>query len=592
MPLYGESHNYGTILRGLSVLIVGIDQTNGGNSNNELVLLCGQARIDYIAPKYAAKYHNIQDAVNFICQLFEEHGDTGLNNIEGDFAISYWHRTRQEVVCITSVFTVFPLYYYYDAQLFAAANDIDQLFVDVRVPRAPNLHYIANINQRIHRQNQNFETLYEQIYYMPGGQIYRFNLNGITMHKYWQPDIKKRYNYTTEQEWAEEIAKVFSEAVNCRITGDGEQGILLSGGLDSSAMASVAEKILLAQGKQLHAFSHVLPTNYVGKAWDEREYIELFRDKNIEINYLDRISNANLEDLRSVVKDKRITRSLTSFLTQQKLVELVKHKKVTNLLVGTFSELGMSGYGNGYFTELLLTGRWWRLARESKAMARRVKCNWFKLFVSDALRPLIPEALFCVFSRSLRERTSLEEIPFKSEFLAQHKLIAKPKHGKMSSATNHRQYQVDSINRAMKMNIGTILETDGLKRSFPFLDRRVVEICLAAPGWMKVNNGFRRNIIRRSMRGIMPDKVCTRLTKGEATPCYPEQALNYIPEFQQLIAEIPRDSYAAKLIDLDKLSQLCANSSATAEHKDRLSPDNFTMVIPPAISLAYFLNGL
>lgn len=551
-----------------------------------IVMLCAKVRLDYIAPEYCGEM-GVDGEAEFICNLFEKHGDSALNAIEGDFAISYWHCLRHEVVCLSSVFTVFPLYYYYDKHLFAAANEIDLLFYDEQIPRKPNLHYIANINQRIHSQNQSAETIFHNVYYLPGGQIYRFNADGISKHQYWSPDIKKRYDYKTEQQWADAIAAVFGEAVNCRILGEGEQGILLSGGLDSSAMASVAEKTLAAKGKKLYAFSHVLPLDYHGKAWDEREYIELFREKNIEINYLDKISDASLADLREVAGDLHTTASLTNFFIQQKLANLVKEKNVTNLLVGTFSELGMSGYGFGYFTELFLTGHWVGLLQQTWAMAKLMKRNWLKLFISDVMRPLIPEWLFYVFSPRLLEGSKLAQIPFKDNFLAQHSQLKKPGYGKMFAATNHRQYQVDMINRVMEMNVGAILESDGLPRSFPFLDRRVVEICLAAPGWMKVNNGYRRNIIRRSMRGIMPDKVCTRLTKGEATPCFPEQALAYASDFQQLIREIPRDSNAAQILDLDKLSELCGDGST---HITKLSPQNFVMVVPPAISLAYFLN--
>lgn len=567
------------------MIVVGVN--NKYDVSDKITLLCGKARLDYVKESYVAKY-DIDDAVNFICYLFEEHGDQGLNNIDGDFAVAYWHKERQEVVCITSSFTVFSLYYYYDGAIFSASNEIDQLFLDSRVLRQPNLHFIANINSRIRFNNRHNETYYANVNYVPGGRVFRFTKDAKMVHKYWQPDIKKRYSYKTEDEWSNAIADVFSEAVNCRIMGGCEHGILFSGGLDSSAMASVAEKTLLQQGKKLYAFSHVLPNDYVGKSWDEREYIELFRGKNIEINYLDRITNVTLDDLRNNVRDLCTSQSLANLLTQQKLIELVEQKNVTNLLIGTFSELGMSGYGHGYFTELLLTGRWWTLFWETRAVARRLHINWFRLFVSDVLRPFIPEAFFFIFSPKLRESTKLVKIPFKDSFLVQHEHLSTPKFGKMTAATNHRRYQVNSINQAMEINIGALLDSNKLNRSFPFLDRRVVEICLAAPGWMKVSNGFRRNIIRRSMRGIMPDKICSRLTKGEAVPCYPEQVLQYIPEFRQLIAEIPRDSYAAQVLDLDELSMICGDGSTDGI---MISAENFTMVIPPAISLAYFLNS-
>ena len=54
----------------------------------------------------------------------------------------------------------------------------------------------------------------------------------------------------------------------------------------------------------------------------------------------------------------------------------------------------------------------------------------------------------------------------------------------------------------------------GLEARFPFLDKRLVEFCLAIPGEQKVSQGYTRSVVRRALQGYLPDAIRLRSDKG------------------------------------------------------------------------------
>jgi asparagine synthase (glutamine-hydrolysing) len=55
----------------------------------------------------------------------------------------------------------------------------------------------------------------------------------------------------------------------------------------------------------------------------------------------------------------------------------------------------------------------------------------------------------------------------------------------------------------------------GVEARFPFLDKRVVEFCVAIPGEQKVSGGFTRAVVRRALQGYLPDAIRLRTDKGD-----------------------------------------------------------------------------
>ncbi|WP_353962727.1 asparagine synthase-related protein, partial [Acaryochloris thomasi] len=59
-----------------------------------------------------------------------------------------------------------------------------------------------------------------------------------------------------------------------------------------------------------------------------------------------------------------------------------------------------------------------------------------------------------------------------------------------------------------------------IRHSTPFADVRLLEFALAAPSNFKVNQGWRRYMVRAGLEGILPKKIQWRKTKDHFSPDY------------------------------------------------------------------------
>jgi asparagine synthase (glutamine-hydrolysing) len=62
-----------------------------------------------------------------------------------------------------------------------------------------------------------------------------------------------------------------------------------------------------------------------------------------------------------------------------------------------------------------------------------------------------------------------------------------------------------------------IAARNGLEIAFPFLDRDLVQFLMSIPGEIQSHEGIPRNLMRQAMRGIVPEAIVNRLTKGVFT---------------------------------------------------------------------------
>jgi hypothetical protein len=66
---------------------------------------------------------------------------------------------------------------------------------------------------------------------------------------------------------------------------------------------------------------------------------------------------------------------------------------------------------------------------------------------------------------------------------------------------------------------GYLNEYPGLYVTHPFTHRPLVEFCLAVPASQLVRGGESRSLMRRALRGILPDAIVRRQTKGALDEC-------------------------------------------------------------------------
>ena len=74
-----------------------------------------------------------------------------------------------------------------------------------------------------------------------------------------------------------------------------------------------------------------------------------------------------------------------------------------------------------------------------------------------------------------------------------------------------------------------------LDTRYPFFDWRLAEFCLAVPTSEKLQDGWSRMIFRRAMKGILPEEIRWRATKGDLSPNWYRGFVRDRAQFERLI---------------------------------------------------------
>ena len=118
-------------------------------------------------------------------------------------------------------------------------------------------------------------TVYEQIYQVEPGTYIKIDLekNHIERILYWNPLLrKKKLPKLDDDGYRQLFLDTFSQVVNHMLRSDGETGICLSGGLDSSSVAAFAAGGLEKKGKNLYSYTSVPAKDFQFR--NNRFYIE------------------------------------------------------------------------------------------------------------------------------------------------------------------------------------------------------------------------------------------------------------------------------------------------------------------------------
>lgn len=190
------------------------------------------------------QFHSQTDT-EVILQAYLEWGVDCVQRFNGMFAFALWDHRNQTLFCARDRFGKKPFYYYLaaDNRLFAFASELTAL-----------VHY-PGIPQRINPAALNGylalgyilapHSWYEDIYKLEPAHYLLVNYaqRTVSQHLYWRYEACfAEKSWDTRQQAAETVLALLSQAVQRRLVADVPVGAFLSGGLDSSAVAVLAQR--------------------------------------------------------------------------------------------------------------------------------------------------------------------------------------------------------------------------------------------------------------------------------------------------------------------------------------------------------------
>jgi asparagine synthase (glutamine-hydrolysing) len=164
-----------------------------------------------------------------------------VRHLRGDFAFAIWDRRRESLFCVRDHFGVKPFYYAdLDGQfVFSTVQDCVRLHPDV----SHQLNETAIGDFLLFGMNGEMATTpFRDVQRLAPSHTLLISREEFLLRRYWTPPVDGRIRYRHAHEYVEHFQVLLEAAVNDRLRTDAV-GILLSGGLDSGAIASVARTL-------------------------------------------------------------------------------------------------------------------------------------------------------------------------------------------------------------------------------------------------------------------------------------------------------------------------------------------------------------
>jgi asparagine synthase (glutamine-hydrolysing) len=577
-----------------------------------------------------------------ILAAYKRWGKECPQHLLGAFVFTIWNSRKQSLFIARDHFGIKQLYLHHTDKLqFYFASEIKPL---LSLPDVSNGidelilgEYLAN--GRPDRER----TIFQNILRFPPGHTLTVTPSKVKKRQYWSLSATDVPSDLTDEEYAERFRNIFEEAVRCRLRSTRSIGSELSGGLDSSYVTCVAHRILRDSTEQdtLHTFSTVYERF---DECDERPYIqEVTKKEGIEPHYTTVEKQGIidlLDEIYDYLDDGRVSGNHhLNWLTARQ----AGRSRVRVLLTGQDGDTTVY-HGWQYFLELARSRQWKEFARLSNQTIRVLQRDegvverqetWKKpedvlgSYGSVYLLRWAKEGDYRKLLTSLVEigqhfsispwsiiRNMWREVILpasywkKSGKSSSHSNIPKTidpqfadnvglrEHLSRQSSQGDRRTRNITVRGAQERilkssylistfeKIAHYAAAAGVEARHPFMDKRLIEFCLGLPPQQSLSKGWSRFIMRRAMKGLVPDSIRKRTEKASlAAP------------FRHLLIDLSGDEIESMLsgdmgkmeryVDRSHLSSLYRNAKQekTSIPQDELQP------FANAISLARWFRS-
>ncbi len=181
-----------------------------------------------------------------ILELFDKIGvRKTLELCNGMFAIALYDKQEKKLSLIRDRMGIKPLHYYWDGKNLAFASEIKSLLQLSYIAKSKSMNYSA-INEFLHLgYTGKTNTAYSNIFKLEAGNILEISQEKINILPYWCLLEKIQKETITDFVQAREILRdLVEDSVRYRLKSDVDFGAFLSGGIDSSLVAAVAQRNL------------------------------------------------------------------------------------------------------------------------------------------------------------------------------------------------------------------------------------------------------------------------------------------------------------------------------------------------------------
>lgn len=422
-----------------------------------------------------------------LLMAWAEWGEKALSKINGVWAFCIYDQVNDRLYLSRDRFGEKPLYWtiYKQTLLFASELKFFKRLVPLRLNDARAHDYLVKC--QIDHSN---ETLFSGVFQVIPGTVLTFDTVNLSRRefRYWNLSDCSLDKDRSYGDSCYEFLQLLDSAI--RIRSDIPIGILLSGGLDSSAIAGFLNDN--DSISKIHSYSAV----FTDKRFSEQENIELVlqRNRKLENNFISYGPEEALEQLPDMLwtQDHPI-RSLAPF-SQYKLHQFIHSDSHAGVVLSGTGADGLFGgfsmYNHLYLVSLLIKGQYYRFVSETYSLLQLNGMPASSISI-DVIRTIY----------ALVRDKNIANVAAEGLCFWQRK-------GLFGSALPEYLRYEDRNSMAVSTT-----------SRFPFLDYRLAEFAMTIPDSFKVQNGVRKRLMRTALVDVVPQEILAdRVKKGFISP--------------------------------------------------------------------------
>ena len=453
-----------------------------------------------------------------ILRAYARWGEACPEHLLGDFAFAIWDAKEQRLFCARDHLGTRSFYYHQGTSNFLFATEIKALLAHGGVSRELDEGRIADYLGRIFADKTS--TFYEAIKRLAPGHSLTVSAAGPRLRCYWQLDPKLRIERASDDAYADEFRSILTTALGDRMRGTQPIGVLLSGGLDSSALASIARQKRSEWGHSpLPTLSATFPDF---PAIDERAFIDvILAVGHMDPTFVSASDTSPLAEIDATLECEDEPFYSPNLFVYWALAKAAKHRGLRALIDGVDGDTTVC-HGLEYVAELCGSGHWIRAVREARGLAKRFGHPTRRFLWHFGIGPGILQPFGHWCSRLVGNGAPKPPTTMSPDFAKQvdwsgrlHELLGAQLRPARTLRDSHwRALTSALVPHYLEVN-DKAASAFGMDHRHPYFDRRLVEFCYGTPANQKLSEGWDRVVQRRAMENILPKQLQWRVSKSD-----------------------------------------------------------------------------
>ena len=465
-----------------------------------------------------------------VVSAYAKWGTDCVQYLQGDFAFAIWDRVQQRLFCARDHFGLRPFYYTTRNSNLAFASTAEGVLASGLLPRRIHEPRIADYLSEYLEGIDETVTFYEDIVRLPPAHYLLAEPGKVRIGRYWT--LEPHEPPASDDAQVEGFKTLFEQAVRSRLRTRGDPGSMLSGGLDSSSIVCVSRE-LVDSNRTLHTFSAT------SDMWETSRTESHAIESVISLGGMTShtITPAYLSGRGQWLEDM-LQQTDDLFDSTILCIPWLMYREASRLSVPVVLD-GLDGdlvfwLNDGCTQYLIAQGRLLGALKAAKSYAHFYEeplALTLARGVRSALR-LRSEPWYGHIGA--RRRTRLyrdqsdqvcESSLMRAEFAARVELSDRINHYHGTNGPNtiegaHAGAITGYGVTAALERYGRVAAAHSVEARTPIYDKKLVEFCLSLPWQQKALSGMSKPIIRKAMKGRLPEIVLRRKSWESVGPDY------------------------------------------------------------------------